>query len=56
MVFATGHGAVLNAKGEVELDAMIMDGDTLKTGAVAALQNIANPVELARLVLDKVSH
>ena len=50
----TGYGAVLNASGEVELDAMIMNGQTLTSGAVAAVQNISNPVALARLVLEKV--
>ena len=45
---------MLNASGEVELDAMIMNGQTLTSGAVAAVQNISNPVALARLVLEKV--
>lgn len=45
---------MLNAAGEVEMDAMIMDGQNLKCGAVACVQNILNPVSLARLVMDKV--
>ena len=50
----TGHGAVLNADGEVELDAIIMDGSSLGSGAVSSVQNIANPVSLARAVMEKV--
>lgn len=49
-----GHGAVLNIDGEVELDSIIMDGETLSTGAVASVRNIANPVSLARAVMEKV--
>lgn len=49
-----GHGATLNVEGEVELDAIIMDGKTLSCGAVSSVKNIANPVTLARAVMDKV--
>lgn len=52
--FILGHGAVLNADGEVELDAIVMDGRTLATGAVSSVKNIANPVSLARAVMEKV--
>ncbi|XP_030234443.1 isoaspartyl peptidase/L-asparaginase [Gadus morhua] len=55
-VFDAGHGAVLNADGEVELDAIIMDGQTLGSGAVSCVQNIANPVSLARAVMEKTDH
>uniref|UniRef100_A0A3B4GWT7 Isoaspartyl peptidase/L-asparaginase n=1 Tax=Pundamilia nyererei TaxID=303518 RepID=A0A3B4GWT7_9CICH len=55
-VFDAGHGAVLNKDGEVELDAIIMDGRTLATGAVSSVKNIANPVSLARAVMEKTSH
>ncbi|XP_040905393.1 isoaspartyl peptidase/L-asparaginase [Toxotes jaculatrix] len=54
--FNAGCGSVLNAKGEVEMDAIVMDGKTLGSGAVSAVRNIANPVQLARLVMDKTSH
>lgn len=45
---------MLNIKGEVEMDAIVMDGLTLGSGAVSAVCNIANPIQLARLVMDKV--
>ncbi|MGH0140243.1 UNVERIFIED_CONTAM: hypothetical protein FKN15_023070 [Acipenser sinensis] len=52
-VFDAGHGAVLNANGEVELDAVIMDGKTLAAGAVSSIRNISNPVTFARSVMEK---
>ncbi|XP_067277204.1 isoaspartyl peptidase/L-asparaginase isoform X1 [Pseudorasbora parva] len=54
--FDAGHGAVLNIDGEVELDSIIMDGQTLAAGAVASVRNIANPVSLARAVMEKTDH
>lgn len=45
---------MLNIKGDVEMDALVMDGRTLGSGAVSAVRNIANPIQLARLVMDKV--
>jgi len=54
MLFYVGHGATLNIDGEVELDAIIMDGKTLASGAVSSVKNIANPVSLARAVMEKV--
>ncbi|XP_015218628.2 isoaspartyl peptidase/L-asparaginase isoform X2 [Lepisosteus oculatus] len=55
-VFDAGHGAVLNADCEVELDAIIMDGETLAAGAVSSIRNISNPVTLARSVMEKTDH
>jgi beta-aspartyl-peptidase (threonine type) len=55
-LFNAGRGAVLNAAGRVELDAAIMDGRDLSAGAVAAVDSIANPVSLARRVLDRHKH
>lgn len=49
-----GCGSVLNEKGEVEMDAIIMDGKNLDSGAVSAVKCIANPIKLARLVMEKV--
>ncbi|KAK7492317.1 hypothetical protein BaRGS_00016414 [Batillaria attramentaria] len=55
-VFDAGIGSVLNAAGDVEMDAVVMDGKTLNAGAVACVQNIQNPVHLARLIMDKTPH
>jgi beta-aspartyl-peptidase (threonine type) len=50
--FNAGHGAVLNAAGDHELDAAIMDGRTRAAGAVASARAIRNPVRAARRVMD----
>jgi beta-aspartyl-peptidase (threonine type) len=55
-VFNAGCGSVLNENGKVEMDAAIMDGRGLSAGAVAAVDNIANPVQLARLVMTESEH
>jgi len=55
-VFNAGCGSVLNENGKVEMDAAIMDGRDLSAGAVAAVNNIANPVQLARLVMTESEH
>nr|XP_006127284.1 isoaspartyl peptidase/L-asparaginase isoform X2 [Pelodiscus sinensis] len=54
--FNAGCGSVLNEKGEVEMDAIIMDGKNLASGAVSAVKCIANPIMLARLVMEKTEH
>ena len=50
--FNAGHGAALNAEGDHELDAAIMNGADLAAGAVLAARRIRNPVKAARAVLD----
>jgi beta-aspartyl-peptidase (threonine type) len=51
-----GRGSYLNANGEVEMDALIMDGRSLDLGAVAAVQRIQNPISLARRVMTDSEH
>lgn len=55
-LFNAGKGAVFNADGKNELDAAIMDGASLKCGAVAGLMHIKNPISLARLIMEKTPH
>jgi len=55
-VFNAGCGSVLNENGKVEMDAAIMDGRDLSAGAVAAVSNIANPIQLARQIMTNSEH
>jgi L-asparaginase / beta-aspartyl-peptidase len=55
-LFNAGKGAVLNRAGEAELDASIMDGRSLRAGAIAGVKHVKNPIELARLVMEKSPH
>jgi beta-aspartyl-peptidase (threonine type) len=55
-LFNAGKGAVFTSAGTNELDAAVMDGRTLGAGAVAGLRHIRNPIELARLVMEKSPH
>lgn len=50
--FNAGTGSVLNQAGEVEMDAVIMEGQRLATGAVAGLKHTRHPVSVARKVLE----
>jgi beta-aspartyl-peptidase (threonine type) len=54
--FDAGTGSFINMAGEVELDASIMNGKTFRAGAVAAVQNIKNPISLARKIMEGSEH
>lgn len=54
--FDAGVGSVLNRAGDIEMDAILMDGRTLRLGAVAAVRGITNPIRLARLIFDDTDH
>ncbi|XP_076270316.1 isoaspartyl peptidase/L-asparaginase [Rhynchophorus ferrugineus] len=54
--FNAGYGSVLNLGGEVEMDASIMNGVDLSVGAVTVVKDVAHPISLARLVMDKTPH
>ena len=55
-VHTVGYGGLANSIGTVQLDACVMDGQTLACGAVAALENIRHPAALARRVMEKTPH
>jgi beta-aspartyl-peptidase (threonine type) len=54
--FNSGKGAKVNQKFQCELDSSIMDGSNLKCGAVASVQRIKNPINAARLVMERTRH
>jgi beta-aspartyl-peptidase (threonine type) len=54
--FNAGRGAVFTRAGEHELDASIMDGETLRCGAVAGVKYQKNPIKAARLVMERTPH
>jgi L-asparaginase / beta-aspartyl-peptidase len=54
--FDAGLGSHLNAAGQVELDASIMNGKTFRCGAVACVRNIRNPITLARKIMEDSEH
>src|SRR5881397_138168 len=54
--FDAGRGSFLNRDGRVQLDALIMDGATLRAGGVGCVEHIANPIRAARKVLSESPH
>ncbi len=52
--FDAGVGSVLNVEGYVEMDAIIVDGSSLRFGSVAAVRRVRNPVSLARAIMDEM--
>ena len=54
--FDAGRGSFLTADGRVQLDALLMDGATLRAGAVACVERLKNPIQAARLVLEQSPH
>jgi L-asparaginase / beta-aspartyl-peptidase len=55
-LFNAGKGAVFTAEGTHEMDAAIMAGSTLMAGAVSSVSGVKNPIQLARLVMEKSEH
>jgi beta-aspartyl-peptidase (threonine type) len=55
-VFDAGYGSHLNRDGQVECDAIVMDGATLRAGAAAGLHRLKNPIRLARKILEECPH
>src|SRR4051794_30825676 len=54
--FNAGRGSVFTSAGTNEMDASIMDGKTLRAGAVGGLKHIKNPIGLARFIMEKSPH
>ena len=54
--FNAGRGAVFNEQGQHELDASIMDGATMRCGAVAGVRTVRHPITLARKVMKDTRH
>ena len=55
-LFNAGTGSALNILGEIEMDAAIMEGQSLRAGAVAVVSGIKNPIKLARRVMEDGRH
>ena len=54
--FDAGRGSFLNRDGKVQLDALIMDGATLRAGGVGCVEHLRNPVRAARKILSESPH
>jgi L-asparaginase / beta-aspartyl-peptidase len=54
--FDAGRGSFLNRDGKVQLDALIMDGATLRAGGVGCVEHLRNPIRAARKILSESPH
>jgi L-asparaginase / beta-aspartyl-peptidase len=54
--FDAGRGSFLTQDGRVQMDALLMNGENLRTGGVACVERLRNPIHAARLILDKSPH
>jgi beta-aspartyl-peptidase (threonine type) len=54
--FDAGRGSFLTRDGRVQMDALLMNGADLRTGGVACVERLRNPIQAARLVLEKSPH
>src|ERR1700674_4038131 len=54
--FDAGRGSFLNRDGRVQLDALIMEGATLRAGGVGCVEHLRNPVRAARKILSESTH
>lgn len=54
--FDAGRGSFLASNGHAQLDALLMDGATLRAGGVACVERLRNPIHAARLVMDRSPH
>jgi len=55
-ILDAGRGSIVNTAGFTETDASVMDGHSGRSGAVAAMQRLKNPIKASRLVMDKTQH
>lgn len=55
-LFDAGYGSFVNIQGEVEMDALLADGSTIRYGSVAAVRRVQYPISLARLVLTRTEN
>jgi beta-aspartyl-peptidase (threonine type) len=55
-LFNAGRGSALNNKGEVKMDASIMDGEKIKAGAVSGVKQVKNPIVLARYIMENTNY
>lgn len=55
-LFDAGYGSFLNEHGEVEMDALIADGSTIRFGAVAGVRRVRHAITLARLVMERTQN